>query len=210
MSLRAVVFDYGMVLTGPQEPEAYATLLRLTGLPSERFEPLYWANRHAYDEGKFTGLQFWQKLLGSASIPDKAGLVEELNLWDARMWTTQSPAMLAWQLELKQRGVKTAILSNMGDNVLANMERTFDWLPRFDVLVWSYQLRMAKPDPAIYLHTLRELDVEPDEALFIDDKQVNTDAARALGMRAILFSTVDRLRADLISADLDRELPLPA
>jgi putative hydrolase of the HAD superfamily len=199
-----------MVLTGPQEPEAYATLLRLTGLPKERFEPLYWADRHAYDEGKFTGLQFWQKLLDNAGLSEKAGLVEELNLWDARMWTTQNPAMLAWQLELKLRGIKTAILSNMGDNVLANMEHTFDWLPRFDVLVWSYQLRMAKPDPAIYLYTLRELDVKPDEALFIDDKQVNIDAAQALGMRGILFSTVNRLRADLISAGLDCELPLPA
>jgi putative hydrolase of the HAD superfamily len=210
LGLRAVVFDYGMVLTGPQEPEAYATLLRLTGLPKERFEPLYWADRHAYDEGKFTGLQFWQKLLRDAGIDEKDGLVEELNLWDARMWTTQNPAMLAWQLELTQRGIKTAILSNMGDNVLANMERTFDWLPRFNVLVWSYQLRMAKPDPAIYLYTLRELNVKPDEALFIDDKQVNIDAAEALGMRGILFSTVDRLREDLITAGLDRELPLPA
>lgn len=210
MGLRAVVFDYGMVLTGPQEPEAYATLLRLTGLPKERFEPLYWADRHAYDEGKFTGLQFWQKLLRDAGIDEKDGLVEELNLWDARMWTTQNPAMLAWQLELTQRGIKTAILSNMGDNVLANMERSFDWLPRFNVLVWSYQLRMAKPDPAIYFYTLRELNVKPDEALFIDDKQVNIDAAEALGMRGILFSTVDRLREDLITAGLDRELPLPA
>jgi hypothetical protein len=39
---------------------------------------------------------------------------------------------------------------------------------------------------------------------------VNIDAAQALGMRGILFSTVDRLRADLISAGLDCELPLPA
>ncbi len=199
-----------MVLTGPQDPEAYATLLRLTGLAADHFEPLYWADRHAYDEGKLTGLQFWHKLLGNAGLPGNAGLVQELNRWDAQMWTTQNPAMIAWQLALKQRGIKTAILSNMGDNVLANMERTFDWLSRFDVLVWSYQLRMAKPNPAIYLHTLRELNVEPDEALFIDDKQVNIDAARALGMRAIVFSTVDRLRDDLIAAGLDRELPLPA
>jgi putative hydrolase of the HAD superfamily len=210
LGLRAVVFDYGMVLTGPQDPKAYATLLRLTGLDKERFESLYWINRHAYDEGKFTGLEFWQKLMSNADIADKNGLIDELNLWDARMWTTQNPAMLAWQLELKQRGIKTAILSNMGDNVLANMERTFDWLSRFDVLVWSYQLRMAKPDPAIYLYTLRELGVEPEEALFIDDKQVNIDAARDLGMRGIVFSTVDRLRDDLIAAGLDRELPLPA
>ena len=210
MGLRAVVFDYGMVLTGPQELEAYAALLRLTGLPRERFESLYWADRHAYDEGKLTGLQFWQKLLHDADIADKEGLSGQLNLWDARMWTTQNPAMLAWQLALKQAGIKTAILSNMGDNVLANIERTFDWLPRFDVLVWSYRLKIAKPDPAIYLHTLRELGVEPADALFLDDKQVNIDAARALGMKAIVFSTVDRLRADLIAAGLDHELPLPA
>lgn len=210
MGLRAVVFDYGMVLTGPQEPEAYAMLLRLTGLPADRFESLYWLDRHAYDEGKFTGLQFWQKLLRDSGIADQDGLLEKLNLWDARMWTTQNPAMVAWQFELKQRGIKTAILSNMGDNVLANMERTFDWLQRFDVLVWSYQLLMAKPEPAIYLHTLRELGVEPGEALFIDDRAVNIEAAQALGMRGIVFSTVDRLREDLIAAGLDRELPLPA
>ena len=210
MGLRAVVFDYGMVLTEPQQPEAHATLLRITGLSQDRFEPLYWADRHAYDEGKLTGLAFWQKLLRDAGIPETAGLVAELNLWDARMWTTQNPAMLAWQLALKQRGIKTAILSNMGDNVLANIERTFDWLPRFDVLVWSYQLGIAKPDPAIYLHTLRELGAAAQETLFLDDKLVNIDAAQALGMRGIVFTSVDRLRADLIAAGLDRELPLPA
>jgi putative hydrolase of the HAD superfamily len=198
-----------MVLTGPQEPEAYAMLLRLTGLPRERFEPLYWADRHAYDEGKLTGLAFWQKLLSDAGIAEKAGMAAELNLWDARMWTTQNPAMLAWQIALKQRGIKTAILSNMGDNVLENIKRTFDWLARFDVLVWSYQLGMAKPEPAIYQHTLRELGVEPGEALFLDDKLVNIEAARALGMCGILFSTVDNLRADLITAGLDHALPPP-
>jgi len=210
LGLRAVVFDYGMVLTEPQQPEAHATLLRLTGLSQDRFEPLYWADRHAYDEGKLTGLAFWQKLLRDAGIPEEAGLVEELNLWDARMWTTQNPAMLAWQLALKQRGIKTAILSNLGDSVLANIERTFDWLPRFDVLVWSYQLGIAKPDPAIYLHTLRELGTAAGDTLFLDDKLINIEAAQALGMRGIVFTSVDRLRADLIAAGLDRELPLPA
>jgi putative hydrolase of the HAD superfamily len=198
-----------MVLTGAQEPGAYATLLRLTGLERERFEGLYWADRHAYDEGKLTGLAFWQKLLRDADIEERSGLAEELNLWDARMWTTENRAMLAWQLELKQHGIKTAILSNMGDNVLENVVRTFDWLPRFDVLVWSYQLGMAKPEPAIYQHVLGELGVEAGEALFIDDRIVNIEAAQALGMRGILFSTVDTLRVDLIANGLDRELPLP-
>jgi putative hydrolase of the HAD superfamily len=125
------------------------------------------------------------------------------------MWTTQNPQMLAWQLALKEHGFKTAILSNMGDNVLANMKREFDWLPRFDILVWSFQLHMAKPDPAIYRHVLSELGTQPQETLFLDDKLINVEAAQALGMRAIQFSTVQKLREDLIASGLDAVLPLP-
>jgi FMN phosphatase YigB (HAD superfamily) len=68
---------------------------------------------------------------------------------------------------------------------------------------------MAKPDPAIYRHVLKELGTQPEETLFLDDKLVNVEAAEALGIKAIQFSTVDRLRADLIGAGLDAELPLP-
>jgi putative hydrolase of the HAD superfamily len=125
------------------------------------------------------------------------------------MWTTENPSMLAWQLELKQRGFLTAILSNMGDNVLASVEREFGWIRRFDVLVWSFQLHIAKPDPAIYRHVLKKLGTQPEETLFLDDKLVNVEAAHALGMKAIQFSTVERLRADLIAAGMDRALPIP-
>jgi putative hydrolase of the HAD superfamily len=210
LALKAVVFDYGMVLTGPRDEVALAELHRLTGLTPERFEAIYWTDRHAYDEGKFTGLQFWGRFAREAGLPDATtAVVEELSHWDARMWTTQNPEMLAWQVRLKEQGIRTAILSNMGDNVLANMQRTFDWLPRFDVLVWSFQLRMAKPDPAIYFHVLKELGVRPEEALFLDDKLVNVEAARALGMVALEFSSVEKLRADLIATGLDAQLPLP-
>jgi putative hydrolase of the HAD superfamily len=209
LGLRAVVFDYGMVLSGPQDPEAYAALLRISGLTSDRLDRFYWADRHAYDEGKVTGLGFWQKIVQDAGIDLSQNAIEELNLWDARMWTTENHAMLAWQKQLKQRGFLTAILSNMGDNVLENMKREFDWLPRFDALVWSYQLRMAKPDAAIYHHVLKELGTRPEETLFIDDKAVNVEAANALGIKGLLFANVEQLRADLRSRGLDAELPLP-
>ena len=209
MTLRAVIFDYGMVLTGLPDAEAHDAMIRITGLPADRFEALYWADRHAYDEGKLTGIAFWQKFLRESGLDLAPSTIEELNRLDARMWTTQNPAMLAWQLQLKQRGILTAILSNMGDSVLENMKREFDWLSRFDVLVWSYQLRMAKPDPAIYLHTLQQLGTRPDETLFIDDKRINVEAARDLGMKVIEFSSIDRLRQDLIADGLDSELPLP-
>jgi putative hydrolase of the HAD superfamily len=98
----------------------------------------------------------------------------------------------------------------MGDSVLERIEREFEWIHRFDVLVWSFKLLMAKPEPAIYHHTLANLGTRPEEALFLDDKLINVEAARALGMQAFQFSTVDKLRADLIAGGLAKSLPLPA
>ena len=209
MALRAVIFDYGMVLTDKPSAEAHDAMLRITGLPHDQFETIYWTDRMSYDEGKLTGLQFWQNIVRDAKLNLDESAIDQLNHWDARMWTTQNLAMLAWQQQLKHRGIKTAILSNMGDTVLANIQREFDWLPRFDVLVWSFQHKMAKPDPTIYRLTLDKLGTSPEESLFIDDKQPNIDAARKLGLAAIQFTTVENLRADLVSAGLDSQLPLP-
>lgn len=209
MALRAVIFDFGMVLTGVPDAKARAELLRISGLDNERFEKFYWADRHAYDEGKLTGLGFWQKLARDAGLNLPGPTIEELNLWDARMWTTVDPAMLAWHEKLKQNGVLTAILSNMGDSVLENVEREFAWLSSFDALVWSYQLGVAKPEPAIYEHTLKQLGTAAGEALFIDDKLVNVEAARELGMQALVYTTMAALRHDLLDCGFSPGLPLP-
>ncbi len=209
MTVRAVIFDFGMVLTGQPDQTAHDAMVRITGLSPEQFEKLYWADRHAYDLGDLNGVTFWEKFARDASLSLSAAERDELNRQDARMWTTQDPAILAWQRELKGAGIRTAILSNMGDSVLENIKREFRWIDDFDVLVWSYLLHLAKPDPAIYLHTLKALGTQPEETLFIDDKRINVDAAEALGMKGFEYTTLERLRNDLVAAGLESELPLP-
>jgi len=199
-----------MVLTGPPEPAAHAALIRIVGLPPDRLDSLYWADRPAYDEGKLTGLEFWRKLARDAGRNLRPAELEELCELDARMWLTENPPMLAWQLALKQRGLLTAIVSNMGDTVHDLMQRKFDWLSRFDVLVWSYQLHVTKPGPAIYRYVLEKLGTQREETLFIDDRPVNVEAAISIGMKGVVFTTVEKLREDLIALHLDSELPLPA
>ncbi len=209
LALRAVIFDYGRVLTGPPDPAAYAELLRITGLSADRLDQFYWKDRNAYDEGKLTGIGFWRQIVRDEGLRLSEPAIEELNLWDARMWTRGDPAMLDWQLAIKQRGLLTAIVSNMGDFVHEHMVRELGWLSRFDVLVWSYQLGIAKPDAAIYRYALERLGTQPAETLFIDDKEENVDAAIALGMKGIIFSDVEMLRTDLVKSGLSNELPLP-
>lgn len=208
-ALRAVIFDYGMVLTAQPDREAHDAMVRITGLEPGQFEKLYWTDRHAYDEGKLTGIAFWEKFARDSGIAFAPAQLAELNRLDARMWTTQNPVMVAWQRQLKERGLRTAILSNMGDSVLESIERSYAWIQNFDVLVWSFQLGMAKPDPAIYVETLKRLGTKAEETLFVDDRRENIDAARVLGLVAMEFTTPERLREDLIAAGLDGELPLP-
>jgi putative hydrolase of the HAD superfamily len=207
VAIRGVIFDYGMVLTGPPVAEAHAEMVRITGLPAEKFERLYWADRHAYDEGKLSGVTFWEKFKQESGLSLTEDQLAELNRQDARMWTTSDPEMLAWQQRLKAHGIRTAILSNMGDSVLENIEREFAWIHGFDVLVWSFQHGLAKPDRAIYERALDQLGSTAGETLFVDDKLENVTAARAVGMKAVQFSTVDRLREQLTAAGWD--IPLP-
>jgi putative hydrolase of the HAD superfamily len=209
-AISAVIFDFGMVLTGMPDMEAHDAMVRITGLSNDRFEQLYWKDRHAYDEGKLNGATFWQKFAldgGLHHLTQKT--IEELNSLDARYWTTQNPAMVAWQQKLKAAGLKTAILSNMGDTVLESIEREFKWIHGFDVLIWSFQLKIAKPDPAIYHAVLDRLGVPAVETLFIDDKPENIEAARKLGMTGVVFTNVDRLREDLAEAGIEVPLPEP-
>lgn len=56
----------------------------------------------------------------------------------------------------------------------------------FDALYLSYKMRMRKPEPEIFLELLRSEGAEPNECLFFDDSQQNCDAARSLGIEAIM------------------------
>jgi HAD superfamily hydrolase (TIGR01509 family) len=63
--------------------------------------------------------------------------------------------------------------------------------------ILSCEHNLIKPSPEIYRLALEQLGVKPAEALFVDDRKVNTDAAEAVGLRALQFHSVDRLREDL-------------
>ncbi len=55
----------------------------------------------------------------------------------------------------------------------------------FDVLIESSKVNMRKPDPEIYKLACREMNILPEDALFLDDLGINLKPARALGMATI-------------------------
>jgi putative hydrolase of the HAD superfamily len=98
-----------------------------------------------------------------------------------------NPDMLQLARQLKESGVKIAILSNMQSDMLKVMRAKFDWLPEFDVQMYSCEVGMVKPKTEVYLECARRLGVEPSACLFLDDKQPNVTGAEKAGMHALLF-----------------------
>ena len=207
MSLRAVIFDYGQVLSRMAEPAARARLLEITGLPPETFDEHYWKYRLDYDRGTLNGRAYWQAIARDTALEMGPDQIDALIEQDILLWASVNPVMLDWLTRVRAAGKKIAILSNMGEDLLAYMRRHFRWLDGFDHLTWSCELDMTKPEAGIYEHTLRELDVRPEEALFLDDKTENVEGARAIGMHALLFRDVETLAQDLEREGWARELP---
>jgi putative hydrolase of the HAD superfamily len=208
--MQAVIFDYGMVLC-ERDPETYRRLLALAGVDHDTFERLYWRDRHQYDLGRIEAVDWWANFARDAGRSFAPAEVATLIESDVLLWTRLSRPMVAWAAALQSAGLRTAILSNMGPDLLRFMRRSPDyaWLSGFTHLTWSCELHIAKPDPAIYLHTCEHLGVAPADTLFIDDKPENIAAAEALGMRAIHFTDVARLRRDLAARQLLDGYPQP-
>jgi putative hydrolase of the HAD superfamily len=206
MELQAVIFDYGEVLSGPPDQQAHRNLLAIAGIEEEAFEKAYWAHRLDYDADILNAQTYWQTVARDTGVRFTPKQIEQLIEQDAIMWMNLNPAMLAWIPRIKQAGFRLGILSNMGDGVLDYLRPRFSWLSQFDWLTWSCELGVVKPDPAIYLHTVKKLNVSPDRALFIDNLQKNIAGAEAIGLHAALFENVEQLQADLAR----RGFPLPA
>jgi putative hydrolase of the HAD superfamily len=105
--------------------------------------------------------------------------------------------MILWVQQLHAAGFKTAILSNMPTDMAAHVRKNFAWISHFDHHIFSAEVRSVKPEAAIYQHCINELGVQPSEALFIDDRDVNLEQARAEGIHGIRFQSVAQLRNDL-------------
>jgi putative hydrolase of the HAD superfamily len=208
--MRAVIFDYGMVLCY-RDPDAYRHLLEVTRLDAPAFERTYWHDRHQYDLGRLDAATFWRQFGEHAGRTFTEAEIDRLIECDVRLWTPTDPVMVGWAAALQKSGLRTAILSNMGPDLLNLMRRSpdFAWLRAFTHLTFSCELHIAKPDPAIYLWTCEKLGVPPEECLFIDDKPENVAAAEALGMHAIPFHDADQLRAELARRHLFQDYPQP-
>ncbi len=195
--IKAIILDYGEVLCLRPSEEQIRRMAGIFDIPVSQFVALYEKNRLAYDRGDLTPERYWFSYADEPGIRLDAVQIPTLRAWDVEMWSCINPVMVEWVASIHQSGTRTALLSNMHADMVAKVRRDFGWIQHFDCLVFSQEVRLAKPEATIYEHCLRALGTTPHETLFIDDREVNVRAAERIGIRAIRFGSVEQLRGEL-------------
>jgi len=93
--------------------------------------------------------------------------------------------------EVKSRGFKIYILSNFFADGFAHVRKRDAFFDDADGMVISAYEGLVKPEPAIYQLILERYNLVPEESLFIDDNKKNIEAAEALGIHGIHFTTLE-------------------
>jgi putative hydrolase of the HAD superfamily len=199
MPIRAVVSDFGGVLTSPLL-DSFVAFQNSSGISLEHLglamaavaeqtgaNPLF-----ELETGRITEAAFLQSL--EAELTRLLEREVRLHGFGEQYFEHLHPntVLIDYMAALRSRGYRLAICTN---NVR-------EWEPLwraklpvdeiFDVVVDSAFVGVRKPEPPIYQMTLERLGVEPGEALLVDDIEINCDAARELGMQAVWFRTTEQ------------------
>jgi len=196
-SIKAVILDYGQVLSCWPAAEEFGRMAKMFNMGSDLFYKHWEGGRELYDRGDLTAEEYWLKLAAQTNTSITPQQIETLRQVDVEIWTHIDPDMLDWLSRLQAAGFKTGLLSNMPWDMVNHVRTNCEWMENFSFHTLSAELKLIKPNPAIYKHALNGLGVAAGEALFVDDREPNVAAARALGIRAIQFRSVSQLRDEL-------------
>jgi epoxide hydrolase-like predicted phosphatase len=197
MPVRAVAFDIGGVLEVPVDTDLEDRWEPRLGLrPGEFFQRFRQSGlgRDA-NLGRVSEAEFVQAL-GRLYGLDQPTTEELLgDLWD--WYVGELNTELADYFQGLQPRYRTALLSNAAAGGRREEERRYGFAAMADVLVYSYEVGIEKPDRRIYQITCQELGVHPGDVVFLDDLEANVVAARQLGMCAVLFQSTTQAITDL-------------
>ena len=196
--VQVILFDLGGVLV---EVDGVAVLRRLLGqeLPDEAIWQRWlltspWVR--TFESGQCTPEAFASGIVAEWGLPIAPEMfLQDFRAWPRRLWPGV-PALLA-DLALC---CTLACLSNTNAVHWPHIHDTLGLAGLLHRHYLSHQIGHLKPHPAIFEHVLRDLGCAPQQVVFLDDNQVNVEAAQALGLQA--YRTVGLAQVQMVLQEL--------
>lgn len=195
MAIRAIVFDIGGVLeTTPDLGLAEKWEARLHLKPGELDERMadVWKDGSLGKCSEEDVLKGLREIIGMNREQVDAFMHD---LWEEYLGTL-NVELAAYFSSLRPR-YQTAILSNSFVGAREREQERYHFAEMTDMIIYSHEVGMAKPEKRIFELTCARLGVQPAETIFLDDFEESVVAARALGIHAILFKETAQAIADI-------------
>ena len=194
--INTIIFDIGMVLIDFCWPK----MLHDFGLEGEDFEIV--ANATVRDPfwNEFDkGVLSTEEIIDTFSLkaPNHRAYIEKI-FEDPRKMISQFDYAIPWIQELKSRGYKIYILSNWAKPTYhACLDNELNFLPLVDGAVFSFQEHVIKPDKKIFEILCDRYDINPSDAVFLDDNAANVASSREFGLNTIHFTSYEQAKKEL-------------
>lgn len=185
--IKAIVFDFGGVIV----PGVILQFVKRFKTTDPRYI-LFKEASHKWDLGMMTVDEFYHVLSQITGMSKKSVIATFYD--DAVLYTEVVDIVKA----LKQRYKIVLFSDNFAHNLYRYLDK-FKLRDLFDVIVISSEHKVKKPDPQFFSIMLSLAQVKKDEAIFIDDTQMNVDGGEKLGITSFLYTTPEKLRSDLLA-----------
>lgn len=193
--IKVIIFDLGNVILNFDHMIICRKLASLSSLsPEQVYEIIFKSGlERLYDEGKISTQNFFEK------VTNKLGLnisFEEFKIiWQDIFWINEGIQEIL--LNLKGR-YKLFLLSNTNPLHFEFAREKFDILEALNEYILSYEVGFSKPAVEIFNEVLKKARVEPAKCIYIDDISEHIASSNKIGMKGILFQSIEGLKRDLI------------
>jgi len=198
--IKAIIFDFGGVLLKWDPHKLYR---RFFDQPQQIDQFLAEINFPYWNAEQDLGRPFAEGVSElSGQFPQYAHLIRAYyDHWEDSI-VGPIPGTVEILRELKKAGYSLYGLSNWSAETYPRVQHQYDFFNLFDKIILSGDVKLIKPDPAIFNLTLQKIGCAANECLLIDDSEPNIIAAKKIGFATIHFRCSEQLRIDLHQMNL--------
>jgi len=195
--IKAVIFDMGGVFIRTLDISGRRQMAQKYGMSVQKLNDLFFKSPIAIEseKGLVSRAELLQYTLRQLEDPE-----EDVEAFVAEFFSKdeEDQELVQFVRAIKPH-YKLALLSNAFQGTRQWMQERFTFLDLFEISIFSYEVGMRKPEEQIFRLMLDKLQVEAQEALFVDDFKENIEGAQRLGMQTVWYYPRDAALAELKS-----------
>ena len=193
-TIRNVIMDLGGVMLEWNPDHLLTPIQPEPGLRAQLRSEIFSHDWHLFDRGRLTEEELIQRLqIVTGQTRDQVCRIMQA----VRGALLEKSETVKLVRALQQHGYALYCLSNMPVPMYEHLRRQHTFWDVFRGVVISGEIQMMKPEPEIYRHLLERFGLQARESVFVDDMQVNVDAAMAVGLHAIRFQNAAQCQQEL-------------